>query len=277
MPETAPHRDHVARFLAAPPAVMGILNVTPDSFSDGGQWYEHEHAVSQAARLAQEGADILDLGGESTRPGSTPLDAESEFARVMPVLTQVVAHHPDLPISIDTYKAKVAEQAIRAGASIINDVWALQRDPDMAAVAAQYDVPVILMHNREAVDPNLDVWADMARFFDRSLALAQKAGIASSRIILDPGIGFGKNTPQNLLILSQLERMKTFGLPFLMGLSRKRFIGDILNKPVDQRLFGTIAANMQAVEAGAVIIRVHDVLPHVEALAVRHAILNAGH
>jgi dihydropteroate synthase len=266
--------DPLARLLAAGrPLVMGILNVTPDSFSDGGRFIEPKVAIDHAVRMIAEGADILDIGAESTRPygGNKPVDADEEIARLKPVLREVVAL--GLPVSIDTMKAVVADWAIGQGATIANDVWGFQRDPDMAGVVARHGVPAIVMHNRTEVDPALDIMADMIAFFERTLAIADKAGIARDKLVLDPGIGFGKSTPdQSLEALAHVDRLKAFGLPVLVGASRKRFIDAVRPAPPDQRIGGSIAAHLVAVQKGAAIIRSHDVAETVQALAVMAAI-----
>jgi dihydropteroate synthase len=254
---------------------MGILNVTPDSFSDGGRFLEPDRAAVQAQRMANAGADILDIGGESTRPyvGMTPVSLEDELARLAPVLPQAVAI--GIPVSIDTIKAKVAAWALGLGASLVNDVWGLQRDPDMARVVADHDVPVIVMHNRASVDPAIDIVADMIVFFDRSLEIAARAGIARETIVLDPGIGFGKTPEQSMTAIARLEVLKRFGLPLLIGASRKRFINQVVPSEPDQRLPGSLAAHLLAVQNGAVIVRTHDVAETVQALRVAAAIRNA--
>jgi dihydropteroate synthase len=266
--------DPLARLLAAGRTlVMGILNVTPDSFSDGGRFIEPKLAIDHAARMAAEGADILDIGAESSRPygSNKPVDADEEIARLKPVLRDVVGL--GLPVSIDTMKASVAEWAIGQGAVIANDVWGLQRDPDMAGLVARHGVPVIVMHNRASVDPALDIVADMMAFFERTLAIADGAGIARDKLVLDPGIGFGKSTPdQSLEALAHVDRLKKFGLPVLVGASRKRFIDAIRPAPPDRRIGGSIAAHLVAVQKGAAIIRSHDVAETVQALAVMAAI-----
>lgn len=254
------------------PLIMAILNVTPDSFSDGGAFNEVNAAVTQAKRCVEEGADIIDIGAESTRPGAKPVSAEEELARVLPVLS-ALKNELTKPISIDTYKAQVAKAAIENGASIINDVWGLQRDKQMADVAAQTDAQVIIMHNRfDGANENIDILNDMDRWFDTSLALAKKSGIRDENITLDPGIGFGKTFKQNLIVLAHLKRLKNHGYPVLMGLSRKRFIGAILNVEADQRLFGTLSANLSSIMDGVDAIRVHDVKPHREAIDIWMAI-----
>jgi len=257
------------------PLVMGVLNVTPDSFSDGGRFLDPQAAMAQAQRLADEGADILDIGAESSRPYgdavAVPLDEER--ARLAPVLPAVVAL--GVPVSIDTMKAAVAAWAIETGAAIVNDVWGLQRDPDMARVVAEHRVPVIVMHNRDKADPSIDIVADVTAFFARSLDIAARAGIARERIVLDPGIGFGKTPEQSLTCIARLDAWRGFGLPLLVGASRKRFIHSIVASEPAERIGGSLAAHLLAVENGAAIVRVHDVAPMVQALAVAAAIRRA--
>ncbi|WP_075217934.1 dihydropteroate synthase [Mongoliimonas terrestris] len=253
--------------------VMGILNVTPDSFSDGGRFAAIDAAVAHADALVEEGADILDIGGESTRPGHTPVPMDEEIRRVEPVIRQIVARH-GTPVSIDTYKAGTAEAALRAGARMVNDVWGLQREPDIAKVAADHGAPVFVMHNRQTIDETLDIIEDMKAFFARSIETALKAGIPDDHIVLDPGVGFGKTFEQNLAAVSRLPEIRALGYPLLMGTSRKSLIG-ILNDnklaPKD-RLNGTIASNAVAILLGADILRVHDVRAHIEAARVVEAI-----
>ena len=260
------------RLATARPLVMGVLNVTPDSFSDGGQFLDPERAVAQARRLSESGADIIDIGAESTRPygGALAVSAEEELARLSPVLPRLQEH--GTPVSVDTMKAEVAAWAVAAGAAMINDVWGLQRDPDMARVVAEHGVPVVIMHNRVQADASIDIMADIAAFFRRSLDIAAQAGIGQDRIVLDPGIGFGKTPQQSVTVLAQLERLSSFALPLLVGASRKRFIDKISPAPPDQRLGGSIAAHLAAVAAGAAIIRTHDVAETVQALKVAAAI-----
>ncbi|ESR24187.1 dihydropteroate synthase [Lutibaculum baratangense] len=254
--------------------VMGILNVTPNSFSDGGRFDDFDRALAQARQMVEEGADIIDIGGESTRPGTPKTDAETEIARVRPVLEAVVAQL-DVPVSIDTMKARVAEMAIEAGARIVNDVWALRHDPDMAAVVAHHEVDLVMMHNRDGFDPALDVLDDLRRYFEHSLGLARKAGIADDRIWLDPGIGFGKTPAQSLLLVKRLDALRDFGFPILLGVSRKSSIGHVTGRAVDDRLAGTIAMNVWGLIDGVDIIRVHDVKEHVDAVKIVEAIRNA--
>ena len=257
------------------PLVMGVLNVTPDSFSDGGRFLDPAAAIAQAQRLAAEGADILDIGAESSRPygNAVAVPLDEERARLAPILPAVVAL--GIPVSIDTMKAAVAAWALETGAAIVNDVWGLQRDPDMARVVAGHDAPVIVMHNRDAADPRIDIVADVTAFFERSLAIAARAGIPPERIVLDPGIGFGKTPEQSLTCIARLDAWRGFGLPLLVGASRKRFIHSIVPSEPAERLGGSLAAHLLAVENGAAIIRVHDVAPTVQALAVAAAIRRA--
>jgi dihydropteroate synthase len=266
----------LARLLAlGRPIVMGVLNVTPDSFSDGGRFFDPERAISYARRLVAEGADILDIGAESTRPygGAVVVSADEELRRLEPILPTVLGL--GIPVSIDTMKAKVAAWAIDAGAAIANDVWGLQRDPDMGRVVAERGVPVIIMHNREAADSAIDIMADIAAFFSRSLAIADRAGIARDKIVLDPGIGFGKTPEQSIVALSRLAELKTLGFPILVGASRKRFIDSVSPAPPDHRIGGSIASHLIAVASGAAIVRVHDVAETVQALKVAAAIESA--
>jgi len=271
---TTRNKAELLERLLAPgrPLVMGILNVTPDSFSDGGQFFDAASALAQARRMIAEGADILDIGAESTRPygGRQPVSAEDEHARLAPVLSAVV--QLGLPVSIDTFKARTAAYALEQGAAILNDVWGLQHDPDMARVAAEHGVPVIVMHNREKADPAIDIMADVKAFLARSLDIAAKAGVVRERIVLDPGVGFGKTLDQSTTVIARLDELREFGLPILMGLSRKRFISSISPSEPHQRIGGSIAGNLLSVMAGASIVRVHDVAETVQALQVMTAI-----
>ncbi len=267
-------RDAFLRAVAQRPAVMGILNVTPDSFSDGGLHHAPDAALAQAKAMAAEGASIIDVGGESTRPGATALSADEEWARVAPVLERLSAEVA-LPVSIDTMKAAVARRAAELGASVVNDIWGLQGDPEMAGVVAETGSALIVMHNRAGVDPALDILDEIRRFFDRSLAIAAAAGIPEGRVALDPGIGFGKSLEQNLTCIYRLDALATFGLPVLLGVSRKSFLGKALGAPVDKRLNGTLGANMVGLMRGARILRVHDVAEHVEGIRLFEALRNA--
>ncbi len=271
--------------------VMGILNATPDSFSGDGllsseQWVEQ--AVAQARRFLAAGADLLDVGGESTRPGSQPVSAEEERRRVLPVIRALAQEFPQAVISIDTYKAEVAEAALQAGAHIVNDVWGLRADPNLAAVAARHGAPVILMHNRSnpasvEVRQNLgnayigaeyeDLLADVKRELMDSVAIARRAGIPDEHILLDPGIGFGKKVEHNLELIRRLDEIRALGFPVLLGPSRKSFIGYTLNLPPDQRLEGTAAAVAVGITRGADIVRVHDVEAMVRVVRMTDAIV----
>jgi dihydropteroate synthase len=253
------------------PLVMGVLNVTPDSFSDGGRFLAPEDALVQAKRLVAEGADIIDIGAESTRPyGSQPISAEEEMRRLRPILADVASL--GIPVSIDSMKAVVVAWALDHGASIANDVWGLQGDANMAKLIAARHCPVVIMHNRDRADPDLDITRDITEFFSRSIEIAAKAGISRDHIALDPGIGFGKTPEQSMTVLARLDQFKAFGLPFLVGASRKRFIAKVSPSEPDQRLGGSIAAHLIAARAGARIIRTHDVLETAQALRVATAI-----
>jgi len=258
------------------PLVMGILNVTPDSFSDGGQFFDPAIAIAHAREMAEQGADILDIGAESTRPygGSQPVSADEELTRLKPVLPEIVKL--GVPVSIDTIKAPTAAFALDAGAAIVNDVWGLQHDRDMASLVARRGVPVIVMHNRDAADPKVDIITDVIAFFARSLEIASQAGIARDKIVLDPGIGFGKTPEQSIACLGRLGEFKRFGLPLLIGASRKRFINSIAPSAPTERVGGSIAAHLLAAQKGAAILRVHDVRETVQALRVAAAIGAAG-
>ena len=254
------------------PLVMGILNVTPDSFSDGGRFFEPGKAVAHARDMAAQGADIIDIGAESSRPyGSpVPVSVDDEKTRLATVLPAVIAI--GVPVSIDTIKASIAAWALDQGAAIVNDVWGLQRDPDMAPLVAKRGAPVIVMHNRESADPAIDIVADVNDFFSRSLEIAASAGIPRERIVLDPGIGFGKTPEQSITCIARLAEFKRFGLPMLVGASRKRFISTVTPSTPDERIGGSISAHLLAVEKGAAIIRAHDVAETVQALRVAAAI-----
>jgi dihydropteroate synthase len=272
-PAPAPADHPVLRgLLSRPyPAVMGVLNVTPDSFSDGGQFDTPERALAQARRMIAEGADIIDIGAESTRPyGAEPVSAGEELERLQPVLAEVVSL--GVPVSIDSMKSAVVAWALDTGATMANDVWGLQRDPAMAGLLAARNLPVIVMHNRDRVDAGIDIMKDIAAFFARSLEIAAKAGISRGNIVLDPGIGFGKTPEQSMTALARLNELSVFGLPLLVGASRKRFISSVVPSEPDQRLGGSIAAHVVAAKGGARIIRTHDVSETVQALRVAAAI-----
>ncbi|KWX79185.1 dihydropteroate synthase [Paenibacillus jilunlii] len=244
--------------LGARTLIMGILNVTPDSFSDGGLWDEPEKAVEHALQMAAEGADIIDIGGESTRPGHQPVGLEEELARVLPVIESIHRAAPQLVLSIDTYKAEVARQAIEAGAHIINDVWGAKADPDMAAVAAEAGCPIILMHNR--LERNYrELVSDMCADLGESVNLALAAGVKPENIILDPGIGFAKDYAENLQAMMNLDRLTELGYPLLLATSRKKFIRTVLDLPPDDVVEGTAATVAFGIAQGCQIVRVHDV------------------
>ena len=251
--------------------VMGILNVTPDSFSDGGLWTERDAALRQAGRMAEEGAAIIDIGGESTRPGHTPVSAEDEAARVLPIV-EAVKRETGLPVSIDTYKAEVARAALEAGADMVNDIWGLRRDGgEMAALIAGTGAACCLMHNREHAE-YADFMADMLSDLRETLAIADRAGIARSSIVLDPGIGFGKTYEQNLIAMNRLDELLAFGCPVLLAASRKSVIGLTLDLPADERMEGTIATTVAGVLRGAAFVRVHDVKENLRAARMALAI-----
>lgn len=236
---------------------MGILNVTPDSFSDGGQFNQITAACKRAHKMVQEGAHIIDIGGESTRPGHQQLSEEEELKRVIPVIERL-SKELEVPISIDTYKASVAQAAILAGASIINDVWGAKWDMQMSRIAKMYDVPIILMHNRKE-QPYVDFLADVQADLQESIDIVHAAGVRDEQIILDPGIGFAKDFKQNMLLMRNLECLHSFGYPVLLAVSRKRMIGTVLDLPVNERVEGSVAAACFGVTKAVHMIRVHDV------------------
>jgi dihydropteroate synthase len=270
-PATITRRDRFLGLLGTRSILMGILNITPDSFSDGGKFLGLDSAMQQAKKLCGDGADIIDVGAESTRPGHTPVAPEEELARLEPILGKLTGCI-DVPFSIDTSKAKVARRAIALGVSVINDVWGLQKDPAMADTVAETGAAVVLMHNRDTVDPDLDIIADMRRFFDHSLYLADAAGIPRAHLILDPGIGFGKSRAQNFTALANLAVLKDYGLPILIGVSRKSLLAEAGAPPIDNGVIRTLAANLAAAANGASLFRVHDVAEHVAAFKVFDAI-----
>ncbi|SNY93975.1 dihydropteroate synthase [Cohaesibacter sp. ES.047] len=263
-----PLRWHPAKH----PLIMGVINVTPDSFSDGGEHLTENAALAHAKQLAEEGAHILDIGGESTRPGASLVEEQEELQRVLPAIRAIASADLGRVISIDTYKARIADKALDAGAHVVNDVWGLQREPDIAKAAAAHHAPVIINHWEKEPDADKDLITQMKAFFDRSIEIALKAGVDEDLIILDPGIGFGKSVEDNLLILSGLDQLHAWGYPLLIGTSRKRFIGHITGREPKDRVHGTVASNVLALTKGATIFRVHDVAAHKDALAVAHAI-----
>lgn len=242
--------------------IMGILNYTPDSFSDGGTWNDVDKALRHMEDMVAAGADIIDIGAESSRPGFTPISAEEEIWRLEPILRRLVSECP-VPVSVDTYKAETAHYAMSCGAHIMNDIWGLQYAPEpgeMAAVAAEFDVPVIVMHNQDGTEYG-DIMADMKAFFARSVAIADAAGVSRDNIITDPGIGFGKTFEQNLYVMKHLSELTELPYPLLLGTSRKGFIGKVLDLPVTERMEGTGATCVAGVLDGAAIVRIHDVGP----------------
>ena len=252
--------------------IMGILNVTPDSFSDGGDFFDVETALAQGRKMVEQGADIIDIGGESTRPGSDEVNCEEELRRVIPIVRKL-SYELSVPISIDTYKARVAEEAVMAGASIINDIWGLQRDPDMARIAAEYNVPVIMMHNKKGTDYEKDIIAEIIDFLNKSIKVAKEAGIDRGKLIIDPGIGFGKTLEQNMEVMARLGELHVLGCPILLGTSRKSMIGKILDLTPKERIEGTIATTVMGIIQGVDIVRVHDVVENLRVIKVTDAIV----
>ncbi|WP_309397987.1 dihydropteroate synthase [Cerasicoccus maritimus] len=255
--------------------LMGILNVTPDSFSDGGQFATPLNALGQAQAMVREGADLIDVGAESTRPGAETISAEEEIDRLLPVL-EALEEVLETPISVDTYKASVARKALEAGAHIINDIWGFQHDPDMAATVAEFGAGAVLMHNGRGAEYTGDIVDEVKRFLEHSINLALHAGVDKSRIVLDPGIGFGKSVEQNLTLMRRLGELRSLGFPILLGASRKSVIGKTLDLDVDQRLEGTLATSVVGVQQGADIIRVHDLQANQRAIRMADAIYRHG-
>jgi len=254
--------------------VIGILNVTPDSFSDGGKFNELDKALAHVEKMVTEGAALIDVGGESTRPGSTKITAEEEIERVIPVIEKIKERF-DIPLSLDTYHSQTARAGIAAGVSMINDIWGLKYDPGMARAVAESNVVCCIGHNRRDVIPSSSlnsVFMDLTE----CISLAEKSGVADNRIIVDPGIGFGKTYEQNMEILNGLEKLHMFGYPVMLGASRKSVIGNTLDLPVEERLEGTIATSVIGVMKGCSFIRVHDVKANVRAIRMAEAIRNAG-
>ncbi|MDF2875660.1 MAG: dihydropteroate synthase, partial [Sporomusa sp.] len=255
--------------------VMGILNFTPDSFSDGGKFNNIDAALKHTEQMIKEGADIIDIGAESTRPyGSEKISAQEELDRLMPVLEKVLTV-ASVPVSIDTYKSSVAREALKAGAHIINDIWGLQFDPEMAKVVAEYGVPVVIMHNQEGTTYQRDIMAHVLEFLRHSIEIGESAGISAANLIVDPGIGFGKTPSDNLVMMARLDELKSLGCPVLLGTSRKRFIGDILNTLPSERVEGTGATVALGIMKGANIVRVHDVQAIARIARMTDAIINA--
>ncbi|WP_234122411.1 dihydropteroate synthase [Clostridium hydrogenum] len=251
--------------------IMGILNVTPDSFSDGGKFNNIEKALKHAKEMLEQGADIIDIGGESTRPTHTPVPCEEEIKRVIPVI-EALSKEIDIPISIDTYKGEVAELAVKAGAALINDVWGFKKDSYISKVAAKYDVPCCLMHNR--ADTNYkDFLTDVLNDLNESIDIALNAGVKAENIILDPGIGFAKSYEQNLILMNNLEKLKGLNYPVLLGTSRKSMIGNTLSLPPEERVEGTVATSVIGIMKGCDFVRVHDVLENKRACVMTDAIV----
>ncbi len=254
--------------------IMGILNVTPDSFSDGGKWNTLDEALGRAEQMVKDGADIVDIGGESTRPGHEQITEEEEIQRVVPVIEAVKARI-DVPVSVDTYKSRVAEAALKAGADLVNDIWGLKYDSRMAALIAETGAACCLMHNKEKAEYE-EFYQDMLRETEACVKIAREAGIPDNKIILDPGIGFGKTYEMNLETLHYMERFHTFGYPMLLGTSRKSVIGLTLNLPADQREEGTLVTTVMAVMKKYAFVRVHDVKANKRAIQMAEAILRTG-
>ena len=253
--------------------VMGILNVTPDSFSDGGKFNEVDAALKRVKEMIEEGADIIDVGGESTRPNFEVVKEDEEIKRVVPII-RAIKENFDIPVSIDTYKSKTAEAAIEAGADVINDIWGFKKDKEMAKVAAKYNVPCIFMHNREKKEYN-DLMKDVVFDLVESINIALNAGVSRENIILDPGIGFAKTLNENLIVMNNLEKIKDLGYPVLLATSRKSMIGLTLDEPVDQRVEGTIATTVLGITKGCEFVRVHDIRENKRACVMTDAMLKA--
>ena len=251
--------------------IMGILNVTPDSFSDGGKWNTLDHAMKHVETMLADGADLIDVGGESTRPGHTPVGAQEEIERVLPVI-EAIRSRFDVPISVDTYKGSVADASLKAGADLINDVWGLKYDPEMAPVIARHNAPCCLMHNKENTEYN-NFLVDMLSETQECVNIAKKAGIKDENIILDPGVGFGKTYEMNLETMNHLELFQHLGFPVLLGTSRKSMIGLTLDLPIDQRVEGTLATSVIGVMKGCAFVRVHDVKENRRVIQMTEAIL----
>jgi dihydropteroate synthase len=252
--------------------IMGILNLTPDSFSDGGDYVSVDRAVEHAKQMLREGADIIDIGGESSRPGHSRITAEEEIRRVMPVINRL-AQETDAILSLDTIRSEVAEEAVKNGIHMINDIWGFQEDAALAVVAAEYGTPVVLMHNQNGTEYEGDMIEEIKRFLTESVRIAKEAGVHEDKIILDPGLGFGKTPEQNLLVMSRLGEIKSLGYPVLLGASRKSLIGKILDVPPKDRDEGTIATTVLGIVQGIDIVRVHNVLANVRAAKVTDAIV----
>lgn len=254
--------------------VMGILNVTPDSFSDGGQWNDMDKAMKHTGDMIKDGAAIIDVGGESTRPGHVQISVQEEIDRVVPIIERIKKSY-DIPVSIDSYKSEVVEAALRAGADMVNDIWGLKYDRKVAELIAKYGVPCCLMHNRNDRDYR-NFLDDMCDDLRESVAIAKAAGVADDQIVLDPGVGFGKTYEHNLIAIHHLERLLDLGYPVLLGTSRKSVIGTALDLPSDQRLEGTLVTTVLGVQKHAAFVRVHDVKENIRAIRMTQAILREG-
>jgi dihydropteroate synthase len=251
--------------------IMGILNFTPDSFTDGGKFYDLKRAVEHACRMEADGADIIDVGAESTRPTSAPLNLEDELERILPIIRALVKE-VQVPVSVDTYKAEVARRVLAEGVHIINDVWGARLEPDIAKAAAEYQVPIVVMHNQKGTEYH-SLMGDICRALRDSIRICTEAGVAKEQIVIDPGIGFGKNYEQNLEVMHRLEELKCLGQPILLGTSRKSMIGNTLNLPADQRVEGTAATVAYGITKGVDIVRVHDVKEMVRVARMTDAIV----
>ena len=251
--------------------IMGILNVTPDSFSDGGEYTNVELAIKHSKEMIEQGADIIDIGGESTRPGSALVDESEEIKRVIPVVKKLI-NSIDVPISVDTYKSSVASEVLKMGVPMINDIWGLQKDKLMADVIAKHDAYVVIMHNQDGTEYEEDIMLSINKFLRNSIEIAKKAGIKEDKIILDPGIGFGKTSEQNMYVMKHIDELKELGYPILLGTSRKSMIGKILDLPAKERVEGTIATTVMGIIQGVDIVRVHDIKENIRAAKVTDAI-----
>lgn len=251
--------------------IMGILNVTPDSFSDGGEYNNLELAIKHSEEMIKQGADIIDIGGESTRPGSTFVDENEEIKRIVPVVKKLISTI-NVPISVDTYKSAVANEVLKLGVPMINDVWGLQKDELMANVIAKHDAYIVIMHNQDGTEYQEDIMLSIKKFLNKSIEIAKKAGINDDKIILDPGIGFGKTVEQNMYVMKRIDELKDLEYPILLGTSRKSMIGKILDLPAKERVEGTIATTVMGIIQGVDIVRVHDIKENIRAAKVTDAI-----
>ncbi|WP_132252812.1 dihydropteroate synthase [Natranaerovirga pectinivora] len=254
--------------------IMGILNITPDSFSDGGNYFELYKAIEHANEMIKEGADIIDVGGESTRPGADEVDVKTELKRVLPIVEKLVAE-VNIPISVDTYKAEVAEKVLEAGAHMINDVWGLQREPQIANIVAKYNVPVVIMHNQKGTEYKTDIMESIKEFLKKSIQIAKTAGIQEENIIVDPGLGFGKNFEQNIEVMSRLGELNELGYPILLGTSRKSMIGKILDLEPKARVEGTLSTTVMGIIQGVDMVRVHDIKENFRTIKVTDKIVRS--